>query len=731
MLSTRSSWVVIVTLMASGCDLAAGSTTSALPPTAAAPAGSPAIPGWPPAAGTGGVVPVPPGTPFVPGSPHTVPPGVPPVAPPPGAGEGGVVIQPPGAFPSVERVIPTDERAVVTAAKAPVPVSGGTLLVSADGLFAYAADPERDRVSIVDLTAKRLVSDVALQTGDEPGRLVQDDLGGLHVVLRRAGAVASIDPWTHTVVARRAVCAAPRGIAFDANTRLLRVACSGGDIVSLPAAGSGELTRVRVDGDLRDVMPTPSGLFVSRAKSAELLALDANLQIATRTRPQTPRFLFEEATGAQIVDSLSPNVARRTIPLREGGFVMLHQGSRDGDIPVDGDPTKSSGGSPYGGSGNCRRVVTTELTKFDATGEPQATVQLPDVLVVDIAQSPVNSEVAVAVAGVTDPFQPSVGFKDPIAFAQARPVPIDPDAPPGALPGTAFMPGTGEPGEVSTVVRYDVSGLSDAIQKSDGCHSPTIVQQLPSPATAVAYLPDGGLVAQTREPAVLWMIESPSSTTGLPPTKIALGGGSAFDTGHELFHRDAGAGVACASCHLEGGDDGHVWHFVGQGARRTQSIDVGLEGTAPFHWIGDMSDVATLMEHVFVGRMGGVHQTPERAGALEHWMYAIQPPVPLRASDDLAATRGKALFAGEAECAKCHSGAKLTNNETVDVGTGLPLQVPSLVGVAYRSPWLHNGCANTLRDRFIAACGGGDAHGHTEQLTSTQLDDLTAYLETL
>jgi mono/diheme cytochrome c family protein len=129
--------------------------------------------------------------------------------------------------------------------------------------------------------------------------------------------------------------------------------------------------------------------------------------------------------------------------------------------------------------------------------------------------------------------------------------------------------------------------------------------------------------------------------------------------------------------------------------------------------------------------MGGVHQSPDRSLALEHWMYALKAPVPLRRADDAAAVRGKALFTGEAQCATCHSGAKLTNNKTVDVGTGLPLQVPSLVGVAHRGPWLHNGCANTLRDRFDAACGGGDAHGLTLQLAATQIDDLVAYLESL
>jgi cytochrome c peroxidase len=80
--------------------------------------------------------------------------------------------------------------------------------------------------------------------------------------------------------------------------------------------------------------------------------------------------------------------------------------------------------------------------------------------------------------------------------------------------------------------------------------------------------------------------------------------------------------------------------------------------------------------------------------------------------------------------AKPEKATRLSNNATVTVGTGLSLQVPSLRGVAYRAPFLHNGCAPTLLDRF-GACGGGDAHGKTSTLTSAQLADLVAYLDTL
>jgi cytochrome c peroxidase len=96
-----------------------------------------------------------------------------------------------------------------------------------------------------------------------------------------------------------------------------------------------------------------------------------------------------------------------------------------------------------------------------------------------------------------------------------------------------------------------------------------------------------------------------------------------------------------------------------------------------------------------------------------------------------AAARGQALFArADVACASCHGGAHFTNNQSVEVGTRGTFQVPSLLGLRWRAPYMHDGCAPTLRDRF-GACGGGDRHGRTSMLTRDQLDDLTAYLETL
>ena len=72
-----------------------------------------------------------------------------------------------------------------------------------------------------------------------------------------------------------------------------------------------------------------------------------------------------------------------------------------------------------------------------------------------------------------------------------------------------------------------------------------------------------------------------------------------------MFHLATRNGLACASCHPTGLEDGLTWRFVGLGARRTQSLAGGILDTAPFHWNGDMTSLEHLMHDVFEGRMSG------------------------------------------------------------------------------------------------------------------------------
>jgi mono/diheme cytochrome c family protein len=134
---------------------------------------------------------------------------------------------------------------------------------------------------------------------------------------------------------------------------------------------------------------------------------------------------------------------------------------------------------------------------------------------------------------------------------------------------------------------------------------------------------------------------------------------------------------------------------------------------------------------VFGERMAGGKLTRSQHLSLGPWLDRVPAPQPPPPADPAAVERGRALFqSADVGCGSCHSGPLFTNHTIVDVGTGGAFKVPSLLGVAARPPFLHDGCAATLADRF-GTCGGGDRHGHTSQLTPAQLSDLIAYLESL
>jgi hypothetical protein len=80
-----------------------------------------------------------------------------------------------------------------TASVRPPPISGGTLLVTANGAQAIVADPDRNAIYGVSVAQQQLAFTVALQPGDEPGRLAEDGAQRVHVALRGGGALVTLD----------------------------------------------------------------------------------------------------------------------------------------------------------------------------------------------------------------------------------------------------------------------------------------------------------------------------------------------------------------------------------------------------------------------------------------------------------------------------------------------------------------------------------------------------------
>lgn len=276
--------------------------------------------------------------------------------------------------------------------RVPPPLSGGTLLIARDGVTAVAADPDRDAIYIVNLEKGQVQARVDLRPGDEPGRVTEDLGGRFHVVLRAGGAMMSFER-DGSQGERRAVCPAPRGIAYDEVRDQVHVACLGGELVTLPPRGAGGARSLHLDRDLRDVVAQGSRLFVSRFKAAQVLEIAPDGAVLRRITPPTVKTTERAMLGPLIVDN-EPAVAWRTIGLGGGRLALLHQ--RGLNMPIS---TKTPSG--YGGTGPCGGgIVRSTLTLVDPTGVAAAAPEVPmAVLPVDVALSRSGTQVAIVAAG--------------------------------------------------------------------------------------------------------------------------------------------------------------------------------------------------------------------------------------------------------------------------------------------------------------------------------------------
>jgi hypothetical protein len=639
---------------------------------------------------------------------------------------------------------PVLSATAVTAADPPPPMSGGTLLVLRDGRTAVASDPDRDRIWIVDLQRAALTASVALAAHDEPGRLVEDGAGRVHVALRRGGALVTFDPQTGTLLFRRPVCAVPRGVAYDPSRDLVYVACMGGELVSLPAAGGAAVRTLSLESDLRDVVVDGSNLLISRFRSAEVLIVDAASGQVGGTLAMPGLLSPFVRQGAPF----SASTAWRMMAAPGGGAVMLHQRGATGPIVAGPGGYGADPGGVPGLPGGCDTIVHPAMTPIKVGQACPVTPPIFGlVLAIDFALSADGSKTAVIAAGnsqnpglqrllvasttdLTAPTGPTVscGFGSGGGFGATTL-----DAAPGG--GTTFVDASGVGGAMGALnVAAPNAALPDAATSSPGMPSvgtgdagppdagPALTPQPTGEVEAVAFDGHDRMVVQTREPATLQMPEL--------GVTIVLSTVSRADTGHAIFHANSGAGIACASCHAEGQEDGRVWEFDCLGPRRTMSISGGITSRAPYHWTGDLKDFPALMQEVYVGRMSGPSFQPDMLQATLRWVDSI-PRLPPVVADSAAVTRGHGLFVDPAHgCVSCHNGPNLSNNALHDVGTGGTFKVPALTGLYWQAPYLHGGCAMTLADRF-GGCGGGDKHGVTSNLSSADTADLIAYLQSL
>lgn len=232
--------------------------------------------------------------------------------------------------------------------------------------------------------------------------------------------------------------------------------------------------------------------------------------------------------------------------------------------------------------------------------------------------------------------------------------------------------------------------------------------------------------------------------------------------------------ISCSSCHPDGHSDARTWKNP-EGLRRTPPM-FGMAHTHPLHYSADRDEVQDF-EYTIRGRlMGGFglltkgrSRVPLKGGAdfskvelqektggrskdldalaiySNSFTFTLSPHAP-GGKLTPEAVRGKELFFSDATgCAKCHTGPYYTDSTLKkpynlhDVGTGNddPLEkmgpkydTPTLLGVYRSAPYLHHGKAKTLHE-VLTTCNKDDKHGKTSHLKPTQIDELVAFLKAL
>lgn len=220
--------------------------------------------------------------------------------------------------------------------------------------------------------------------------------------------------------------------------------------------------------------------------------------------------------------------------------------------------------------------------------------------------------------------------------------------------------------------------------------------------------------------------------------------------------------ISCASCHLDGDDDGRVWDFTdrGEGLRNSISLSgrAGLEHGA-MHWTANFDEVQDFENDIRKNFRGKGFMDDELFFATDRRDPLGAPKAGLSPElDQLAAyvasldqfprspyrvnkgqlseggRAGKQLFES-LDCMSCHQGGSLRDGRSHDVGTlkmssgkrrdGLltGIDTPTLHGVWATAPYFHDGSAKTLLD-VIQQKG----HGNAQDLSQVQKASLVEYL---
>ena len=196
---------------------------------------------------------------------------------------------------------------------------------------------------------------------------------------------------------------------------------------------------------------------------------------------------------------------------------------------------------------------------------------------------------------------------------------------------------------------------------------------------------------------------------------------------------------SCASCHLDGARiDALPWDFMRDGIDNGKDVIslVYMHHTPPHNRRATRPDPWICME---TGVLGSHMMPPAKSEVddLLAYVKSLRPePNPNLPTFAAAAGRGKVLFEGKANCARCHPAPWFTDNKSYNVGITSDsdpdgrYDTPSLIEAYRTAPYYHDGRAATMKEALTRHDPKG-LHGKLKDLTPKEIEDLIAYVLSL
>jgi len=627
--------------------------------------------------------------------------------------------------------------ALLVACSAPVPphaslAHSGSLALSPAGDRLYVVNADADSVSMIDPTARKLVTEVALGkpvlAGDGtftpsvmPRALaVSPDGKTLYVSGERAGALFAIDVASSRIRSVK-VGSEPIGVLVAADGSAVYVACAQDNLVVRVEPTTLEVTgRVAVAAEPWALAWSSTGsLLVSHLLAPDITVVDpASLAVAATwavpaIAPRNNDARLPHGTPRGFYDlAIRPGTGELWVP-----HILL--GTDTPQPALDFERTAFPALALVRTDGTYRRTLSVDVEDIartdgsfgDIVSGPHALAFTSDgayALIVDT-----NSEDVLAVDARAE-----------VEATLLRPLP-------GHMPEGIVL------------------AADDSVAYVDERNTGDI---------AVIRLDrrDGHLALATE--AVI-----PRFTADPMPAELRTGQHLFYSANSDEHPITRNHWIACATCHIEGRSDAVTWRFA-QGPRDTPSNAGGMRGTGFLFRTADRTRVEDYWQTINIeqgGRFDPVAQADLLAPLAAYVDRGIAAPIP-PTTDPVLVARGKQVFDDPAVgCATCHTGPRFTDSGAGnpaldlagpillhDVGTcdtsefpdvahpdrdGHPRQAcmfdtPSLTGLAATPPYFHDGRAATLRDVLALTRG---TMGHTEALAAGDVDALVEYLRSL